>query len=369
MLSKIRVLIVDDSLVACRILSDAISSDPEMEVAGTALSGQIALNKLTQCHPDLVMLDIDMPDMDGLQTLSAIKKLNPTLPVIMCSSLLERGNSYSMKSLLGGASDYVVKPKGVKTGNHMDIFISELRHKIKGLCNTLIRSNSESKSQFDQTKGSSFKTSKEGIEILAIGVSTGGPKALADLLPAFPSDFPMPIVIVQHMPPNFTKTLAESLGKRTKLEVYEGIAGAKLSSGTIWIAPGGFHMTLVRKLNQVELALNEDPPLNSCRPSVDALFNSAVKIYGPRVLSVVLTGMGQDGFEGAKAVRNAGGLVYVQDESSSVVWGMPGTIAKAGLANRVVPLKEMAEAIQNGILRRKVRSSKPGQTEGGLNGG
>ncbi len=311
------------------------------------------------------MLDIDMPEMDGLQTLSAIKKLMPALPVIMCSGLLEKGNSYSIKSLLGGASDYVSKPLVVKESANLEIFRKEIIKKIKSLCGNLGSLGIVPKIIISERGTTSTRVFKEGVEILAIGVSTGGPKALAEVIPLFPADFPVPIVIVQHMPPIFTKTLAESLAKKSNIDVQEAFVGAKLQPGVAWVAPGGYHMALVRKQNQIELVMNENPPENSCRPSVDVLFRSVAEVFGPRALAIVLTGMGQDGFEGAKAVRQAGGQVFVQDEASSVVWGMPGVIAKAGIANRILPLTEMAGIIQSEILRSRTRKARPRGRNGG----
>jgi two-component system chemotaxis response regulator CheB len=366
-MEKIKVLIVDDSVVACRVLADAVSSDPALEVAGTALSGPLALRKLQSCLPDIIMLDIDMPEMDGIQTLGEIKKTNPGLPVIICSGLAEKGNAYAMKALLGGAADYVTKPKHVAAqDSQMEIFRKDLIGKIKAHCGGFQSSPPEAPiavSALPSVAVQDRKAYTEGIEVVVIGVSTGGPKALAELLPALPGNLPVPVLIVQHMPPDFTKTLAANLSKHSTLKVEEGVAGAKIRPGTIWLAPGGRHMRVVRKGAEFELALADDPPVNSCRPSVDVLFHSACGVFGPRVLGVVLTGMGQDGLSGVAAIRKKGGIVFVQDEATSVVWGMPGAVANASLADRILPLRDIPNAIVGAILKSRSRKAAPAPPE------
>lgn len=363
---KIRVLIVDDSIASCRVLSDSLASDPRIEVAGTAVSGAAALAMIPQCAPDMVMLDMDMPGMDGLQTLVELKKIRPKLPVIMCYGQTEKSGSYSVQALLNGASDYIEKPKGgpLKEGS-LQTFRRELHGKIHSLFGSQRPpSPSSAKAPDPAPAAPTFPSPKpwiqERVEIVAIGVSTGGPNALADLLPRLPADFPVPIVLVQHMPPNFTKSLAQSLSKRCRLRVEEGVAGQSLVAGKVWIAPGGYHMTIQKERSVISLALNLEDPVNSCRPSVDVLFESVVQAYGAKALGVVLTGMGQDGLRGAGAMRKAGASVYVQDEASSVIWGMPGAIAKAGLASRVLPLSALAEAIVGTVLQSRGRP--PGTT-------
>ena len=343
-MDRIRVLIVDDSVVACRALADAVASDPALEVAGTALSGHIALRKLPLVHPDIVMLDIDMPEMDGLQTLGEIRKVHPRLPVIICSGLAEKGNSYTMKALLGGASDYVTKPKHVATRDAaMEAFRRELIGKIKAQCpHTSAAAAAES---WSAAAAEASSPPAQAIDCVAIGISTGGPKALIEVVPHLPADFPVPILVVQHMPADFTKAFAANLGRHAKLAVEEGRDGARPGRGQIWIAPGGSHMRAVRRGTRLELELTADPPVNSCRPSVDVLFQSLREACGPRLLGVVMTGMGQDGLVGARAIREAGGRIYAQDEASSVVWGMPGAVVKAGLADRILPLPDIARSL------------------------
>lgn len=354
---KIRVLIIDDSIVACRVLSEAISGDPGMEVAGTALSGQLALSQLNAWAPDLVTLDLDMPVMDGMQTLAEIKKVRPRLPVLICSGLTGAGNRHAVKALLGGAADYVTKPSDQKKGSAgFDAFAKELLDKIKAICQPR-----EKTAPLPAAPSAGAAPFREPVptragsepEILVIGVSTGGPLALLELVPGLPADFPAPIVIVQHMPPHFTKSLSDSLAGKARIKVEEGVEGAILKPGKAFIAPGGFHMQVVKRRGRLELAINSEPPVNSCRPSVDVMFRSAVEAIGSRILAVVLTGMGQDGRAGAEAIRKAGGTIFVQDQASSVVWGMPGSIARAGLADRVISLQDMPAAITAAFQRRK----------------
>ncbi len=374
---KIRVLIVDDSVVACRVLSETLSRDPGIEVAGTALSGPIALSQLGTLAPDLVMLDMDMPVMDGLQTLLEIKKIKPKLPVIMCSALVAPGNRHAMQALLGGAADCVTKPSAhMNEGSGLGPFSRELLSKIKANFNPKDKPPAASilSAKATATAISTVTATAAPIlsppifgslksmglpEILAIGVSTGGPQALAELIPGLPADFPVPIVIVQHMPPHFTKALSDSVGSKSRLKVVEAVEGCRLEKGTVWIAPGGSHMRVVKRKSGYELVLNSDEPENSCRPSVDVLFRSVAEAFGSKVLAVVLTGMGQDGLAGAEAIRRAGGSVFVQDEASSVVWGMPGAIAKAGLADRILPLLDLPMEIQAVFSKKPLMANPP----------
>jgi two-component system chemotaxis response regulator CheB len=285
-----------------------------------------------------------MPEMDGLRTLAEIRKSYPRLPVIMCSGLLETGSTYAVKALLGGASDCVAKPRGTRELG--DAFRRELLAKIHALCPGSSTSPRPAAEAVDLPP-----PARTRIEVVAIAISTGGPKALAEVIPRLPSDLPVPVLIVQHMPPEFTKSLADSLARRSTLTVLEGVAGAEVIPGKVYIAPGGRHMLVARRGHRVELSLNDDPPVLSCRPSADLMFQSVAAAYGASVLGVVMTGMGQDGAEGAAAIRKAGGLIFVQDEASSVVWGMPGAVVKAGLHDRVVPLGSLGEAIHGAVLR------------------
>ena len=373
---KIRVLVVDDSVVVRRLVSEVLTSDPAIELAGIAANGRIALAKLPQVNPDLVTLDVEMPELDGLQTLAELRKTHPQLPVIMFSTLTQRGAAASLDALALGANDYVTKPANVgSVTKGMQRVREELIPKIKALCPHLAepapgpvagpgaRHGVGTKKAPSEALPFQIKTSlrtapvspfPQRIDVVVIGVSTGGPNALATLLPQFGADFCVPIVIVQHMPPMFTRLLADRLNQRAALHVQEGKMGESLQAGHIRIAPGDYHLLLNRRGPQVQLKLNQDPPENSCRPAVDALFHSATQVYGAHILAVVLTGMGYDGLRGCEAIRGAGGQVIVQDQASSVVWGMPGFVAKAGLADAVLPLDHIGKEIQ-----RRVKEGQP----------
>jgi two-component system chemotaxis response regulator CheB len=353
----IRVLVVDDSVVIRKVLSDVLASDPAVEVAGTASDGRLALAKIGQLKPDLITLDVEMPNMSGLETIKEIRKLHPRLPIIMFSTLTERGASTTLDALAIGASDYVTKPSNTGSLDVTMLRIKEdLLPKIKALC---VRGFSDKKPMFPPAQPPQHiavaERSKAHIEIVAIGTSTGGPNALAEVIPSIPADFPVPIVIVQHMPPLFTRLLAERLDKASAISVREGEPGKKIEPGHAWIAPGDYHMTLERRAAGVHLSMNQAAPENSCRPAVDVLFRSVAATFGANTLAVVLTGMGSDGVLGSQAIRERGGRVYVQDEATSVVWGMPGQTAAAGFADNIYPLRSMALEID-----RQVRASRQG---------
>jgi len=359
---KLRVLIVDDSVVIRRLVSDIITGDPDLEVAGVAANGRIALDRIPQVNPDIITLDVEMPEMDGLQMLRELRKTHPRLPVIMFSTLTERGGVTTLDALSLGASDYVTKPANVgRVGEGMARVRDDLIPKIKALCGRAATVGAKpakpavARPTFVPRPLVHVPAAR--VEILAIGTSTGGPNALADLLPGLPGDFPVPVVIVQHMPPIFTKLLADRLAARVALEIAEGSAGDVLRSGKIWIAPGDYHMGLERTPTGARVKLNQDPPENSCRPAVDALFRSVVQVYGAGTLGVILTGMGQDGFRGCEYIREAGGQILVQDEVSSVVWGMPGFVARAGLADKELPLNQIAGEIVRRAWEGRARPS------------
>jgi two-component system chemotaxis response regulator CheB len=344
----IRVLVVDDSVVIRRVLIAALGTDPAIEVVGSATDGSIALAKIPLLRPDLVTLDVEMPVMSGLETLREIRKLYPKLPVIMFSTLTERGAATTLDALALGASDYVTKPQNTGGVEQTRARIqAELIPKVKALCRPNLEVKAVAGPRPEARVAAAKATSaRQRVDIVAIGSSTGGPNALAVLLPAITREFPVPIVIVQHMPPLFTRLLAERLDRQTSVRIYEGAEGETLKPCGVWIAPGDFHMRLVREGNTARLTMNQEPPQNSCRPSVDVLFESAAQAYGGNVLGVVLTGMGCDGLRGAQCIRDAGGQVIVQDEASSVVWGMPGSVAAAGIANGVFPLDALAGEIE-----------------------
>ena len=348
-MKPIRIMVVDDSVVIRKLLTDTLSADSALEVVGTASDGRIALAKLAQLKPDLVTLDIEMPVMNGLETLAAIRRLHPKLPVIMFSTLTEHGAAATLDALSLGASDYATKPSN--TGSFpvaIERIRADLIPKIKALCGIATAKIPALSAVRPATKVRPHTNPR--LEIVAVGTSTGGPNALAEVLPRLPVDFPVPIVVVQHMPPIFTRLLAERLASKSAFPIEEGSSGTTLSSAHAWIAPGTFHMKVIRSGLSARLNLNQDAPENSCRPAVDVLFRSVAKAYGANVLGVVMTGMGSDGVLGAQYIRDAGGNVIIQDESSSVVWGMPGLVHASGLDDACYPLDQLAGEITRRVL-------------------
>ena len=342
-MAPIRILVVDDSVVTRKVLSDTLSGDPALEVVGTASDGHIALAKIPLLKPDLITLDIEMPVMDGLETLAAIGKFYSRLPVIMFSALTERGASATLDALALGASDYAAKPSNSNLTDAVQCVRFELIPKIKALCGIAAREIPRLPRPPSAPKLRDRATWR--IEVVAIGASTGGPCALIEVLPKIPNDFPVPIVVVQHMPPIFTRQLAERLSDRSTIPVEEGSPGAILYPGHAWIAPGDFHMKVTRRGANWRLNMDQGPRVNSCRPAVDVLFRSVVLAYGANVLGVVMTGMGTDGVLGAQEIRDAGGDVIVQDRASAVVWGMPGAIHTLGISDGAYPLNRLAAEI------------------------
>ena len=363
-MTQIRILIVDDAVVVRRMLKDMLEGDPELEVVDTASNGKIALEKLKTIQLDVMVLDLDMPEMDGLEVLDAVRKINPTLPIIVFSTLTERGANKTLEALYKGATDYVTKPSTLRGGtNAIDTIRSELIPKVKAFGRrrpqTSLRSptapppgvratpqqtslrrppvtkqpqapakpaqtslrrpparkepgattlkQSPSSSPAAASISAARRVPAGGIQILAIGASTGGPNALAELLPQLPSDFPVPVVIVQHMPPIFTRILAERLQLATPFQVTEGKPGMIVEPGNIYLAPGDHHMTVSKSHdNTVRIKLNQAPPENSCRPAVDVLFRSVADVYRDKIVAVVLTGMGKDGFNGCEKIKKTG---------------------------------------------------------------
>jgi two-component system chemotaxis response regulator CheB len=351
--ARIRVLIVDDSAVMRSLLRSVLLSDPGLEVAGTAADGASALEVLRLERPDLIVLDVEMPVMDGLVTLRELRARNHAMPVIMCSSLTQRGARVTIEALASGASDYVAKPSG-QAGRESAIraLAQELIPRIRALTGHLQpRPAAAAAPRTVLPMPPAPPPAPQTLAkptVLAIGVSTGGPAALDVLLPELPAGFPLPVLIVQHMPEVFTRLLAERLSRRCRLRVSEAAEGMPASAGGIYIARGNWHMETLpaaRPGAPVTLHLTQDPPENHCRPAVDALFRSAARVYGSGVLAVVLTGMGYDGLVGSRLVREQGGSVLAQDQTTSTVWGMPGAVAHAGLAYKVLPLAAIAPEI------------------------
>lgn len=342
---KIKVLIVDDSAVMRLMISNLLSQDDQIEIVGTASQARAAYEKIEQLSPDLVTLDIEMPEIDGITALTNIKQKYPRLPVIMCSTLTENGAEATMSALEAGADDYVCKPSsssGQSKDTVHEAFRRELGYKIKKLATPQRKKTSL---QENITIPPVIRAPKQRVDIVAIGTSTGGPMALREVLTKIPADFPVPIVIVQHMPPLFTKILAESLQKKMAIPVSEVSDGTIIEAGQVYIAPGNYHMVVSYQKNRYQLVLNQDEEVNYCRPSVDVLFRSVAKNYGKHALGVILTGMGHDGRDGCQEIKNNGGRVLAQDQETSVVWGMPGAVSKEGLAEQILPIKNIAAAI------------------------
>ncbi|MGO9940401.1 MAG: protein-glutamate methylesterase/protein-glutamine glutaminase [Terracidiphilus sp.] len=351
---RIRVLVVDDSVVIRRLVTNALEQDPDLQVVGVAANGSIALQRIPQYNPDILTLDIEMPEMDGLETLRRLRHEYPQLRVIMFSTLTERGAAVTLEALTLGASDYVTK---VSNEGSLDRSMARLREelipKIKQFFLLPGRSRATATPELAQVQLApppwrsrlAPQSAKVRPKVVAIGVSTGGPTALGAILPQLPAEFPLPILIVQHMPPLFTRFLAERLCTSCRLSVKEASQGDQVAAGTILIAPGDFHLKVAGNGSGAHVCLDQSPPQNSCRPAVDALFSSVGEAYGGAVIAVILTGMGQDGLRGAEILKAQGASILAQDEATSVVWGMPGAIVNAGLADCVLPLDHVVPEI------------------------
>jgi two-component system, chemotaxis family, protein-glutamate methylesterase/glutaminase len=346
----VRVMIVDDSAVVRGLVSRWIEKESGLEVVARHANGRLAVDNLVRSAPDIVLLDIEMPVMDGLEALPLLLQTRPDLRVLMVSTLTKRNAELSFKALALGALDYVPKPDTNREITTSLDFRREVIRKIK----LLWRARTQHSRKAAQTPGeggtqpSVFRKRPFSIvppRIVAIGSSTGGPEALASLLgAASPSLSRVPVVVAQHMPALFTGILAERLARATGRESKEGTEGERLKPGNIYIAPGNHHMT-VADPNQPVLRIGNEPPVHFCRPAVDPLFDSVAATFGAAALGVVLTGMGYDGAAGARAIAEAGGTVIAQDEASSVVWGMPGAAASVGACAAILPPLEIAETV------------------------
>jgi len=383
--SPIRVMVVDDSAVIRGLVTRMLEADSEIAVVASVSNGELAVNQLERQvgKIDVIILDIEMPVMDGLTAIPLLIKADPNIKIIMASTLTKRNAEISLQALSAGATEYVPKPSSSRELSGENEFKRELTQKVKDLGNIhrqalgkpvvgrsgvqgLVTEAGKAEANKSAPGGSTQRweinsaskiklrtpsTSKP--EILAIGSSTGGPQALFDFLNGLPKTINLPIVITQHMPATFTAILAEHITRSTGWSCTEAKDGDALIAGKILLAPGGFHMTVVQKGAQRVIALNQDPPENFCRPAVDPMLRSLVKIYGPRILTVILTGMGNDGARGSQIVVDAGGTVLAQDEKTSVVWGMPGAVACAGICSAVLPVSELPRHAA-GLLSRGV---------------
>lgn len=352
MTSRIRVLVVDDSALVRRLVTSALTQVPDLEIVGVAKDGVEAVEQVDALAPDVVTLDIEMPRLDGLGALTQIRAKHPRLPIIMFSTLTERGAAATLEALSRGASDYVTKPSNTgRIADGITAIREQLVPRIRALVGMrkLAPAGGRAAVRRAPVANAPARSSAGRPEVLLIGCSTGGPDALARLLPKLPATLAVPVLVVQHMPALFTAMLAERLDRDAPLTVREAADGDPVRAGEVLIAPGDFHLRLRSAAGQVRVALDQGPQENFCRPAVDVLFRSAAQVYGGRALVAVLTGMGQDGLEGARVLSGAGATVLAQDEATSVVWGMPGAVSMAGLAQDVLPLDELPGRIVRGL--------------------
>jgi len=365
---RTRILIVDDSAVMRSLLRSVVSADADLEVAGTAVDGVSALSSISVLHPDLILLDVEMPVMDGLITLRELRRKGHKMPVIMCSSLTQRGAKVTLEALAGGASDYVAKPTGhsnreaairalgqdlapkihALTAEHLSPDLRAGYAQIQGQPQRVITGQPLAPQFLRVPPSPRAQAISSTPKVVVIGISTGGPAALEALLPALPGNFPLPVLIVQHMPELFTKLFAERLNSRCRLRVREAAEGDAVLPGTISIARGNWHLEVLAPTRiglPPTMHLTQGMLENHCRPAADVLFRSVAAVYGTGALAVVMTGMGSDGMIGCRAIREHGGAVLAQDQATSIVWGMPGAVTNAGLAHKVLSLSDLAPEI------------------------
>lgn len=365
----IRVLIVDDSAVVRRSLANIVARDPELELAGTASNGSIALQKLTQVQPSIVVMDVEMPGMGGIEAVTRLRVDWPRLPVLMCSSVTARGAEITLRALAAGATDYVPKPTSLDAGAGLAAFEVELVEKIKGLCaesrgDPGVRPDGVTARDACGGQRVEPRRSPRSPAILAIGCSTGGPNALARVFQDLPPNLGVPIVITQHMPPLFTRMLGERLTASSRLLVAEARPGDVLEAGRAYIAPGDFHMVLKRVGTEVRVQLDQGPRENSCRPAVDVMFRSVATAFGAGAVAAVMTGMGRDGALGARAIADAGGWVVTQEAGSCVVPSMPNAVVEIGASSEVVDLERLGDRLAGRCRGFGARASGATQTAG-----
>ncbi|MDY0273989.1 MAG: chemotaxis response regulator protein-glutamate methylesterase [Desulfomicrobium sp.] len=352
---NLRIVVVDDTIIYRKILSDILMEIPGVEVVGTASNGKIALSKIASLKPDIITLDVEMPIMNGLETLEALQKDYPEVGVIMLSTLTKRGSDITMKALELGAFDFIAKPDADARQENIEFLKNALAPRIKAYgkrleFKRLLRQKQQGLTRVVQAAPRPFVSSLPPMrsgksKAIAIGVSTGGPNALATMLPKLPK-LGVPIFIVQHMPPIFTKSLAESLNNKCQYTVREAGHNETVLPDVIYIAPGGKQMRVVAGANGSKcIQITDDPPENNCKPAVDYLFRSVAREYGALTTGVIMTGMGGDGTLGLKVLKSFGAVTIGQDAESCVVYGMPKTAIEAGVVDVVAPLDSIATEI------------------------
>lgn len=362
----LRVMVVDDSVVIRGLISRWIEAEPDMTVAASLRTGLDAVNQIERINPDVAILDIEMPELDGISALPQLLAKKRNLIVIMASTLTRRNAEISFKAMSLGAADYIPKPESTRELAAADIFKHDLLQKIRNLGAKVRRLKSAATPSIVPAAAREIaavaprpattvaaqaqlvKRPFSGVtpRVLLIGSSTGGPQALMTLVAEIGAVIDkVPVLITQHMPPTFTTILAEHLARASKRPAHEGVDGEIVKAGQIYLAPGGKHMRVVKQGAQIAIALDDGPPVNFCKPAVDPLFTSAIDVWQNALLAVVLTGMGSDGMRGGKEIVAAGGNVIAQDEASSVVWGMPGAAANAGICSAILPLNQIGSKL------------------------
>ncbi len=361
--APIRLMVVDDSAIIRGLFQRAVKEQPDIEIVATASNGQVAIDRLKAIPADVITLDVEMPLMDGITALPELQKVSPSTRIIMVSTLTQRNAAISLKAMELGASDYLAKPSS-QGENEVKEFFAEFLAKVRALAprkRKLLLEGAEAKpAQPHQPAAAAAPVAKPSsavipvttypklpVRALAIGSSTGGPQALATVFKGLASRFPnVPVFITQHMPPTFTTILAGHLKELCGRPCAEGVDGEEVKAGSVYIAPGNYHMQPEKIDGKVVIKLNQNPQVNFCRPAVDPMLHSLTQIYGTGLLSVILTGMGSDGAEGCKEVAAAAGTVVAQNEATCVVWGMPRAVTEANICSAVLPLDDIAAYIQ-----------------------
>ena len=345
-----KVLIIDDSVLFRILLKTLVRSVEGVEVCATASDGEAGLEAVEEHHPDVVLLDVEMPKMTGLDVMKAISSKGIETHVIMCSAFTTAGADVTVKALELGAHDFITKPEGKDKNESTRLLKEQLIPEIEELKKVVAQSGSKPKPVARKKVAVRIPGAKVHADIVGIGISTGGPKALAKVLPELPASFKLPIVIVQHMPKLFITSLANSLNEKCALEVKVAEEGEALEKGKIYIAPGEKQMAIIENDGRRVVKLSDDPPENYCRPAADFLFRSLADSFGARVIGVVMTGMGSDGAKGLLEIKNRGGYTIGQDKETSTIYGMPQEAYKAGAVTSVLALEEIADHIQKSIF-------------------